>query len=478
MRKISLFNSLSKKKEEFTPINPPEVSMYCCGFTVYDHTHLGHIKKYIGDDIIRRVLEFNGYKVTHVQNVTDVGHLVSDSDEGIDKMEKGAQKYGMTVWEVAKKYEKEFFDTMDQVGALKPHIIENAASDKSISEQISNIRLLVDTNYAYITPNAIYFDVSKLKEYNPFSSQSLEDKISGSRDDVVTDSNKKHPADFALWVFTVGEHANHVMRWDSPWGEGFPGWHIECSTISISNLGERIDIHTGGLDHQYIHHPNEIAQNEALTGHKVVNYWMHHNFLVVNGKKMSKSLGNFYTLQDLLDKKFNPYALRYLILGVHYRQQMNFTWESMQSAQTTYESLLKKYAQLVENAGEKSIPIDEQNKYWVMFLEAINDDFNIPKAIGIMWDMLRDSNLDDLSKLSMLIDFDKIFGFDIKKQSKIFNTEVDSKKLPTEIKDLLEEREQARQNKDWANSDKLRDKILEKGYKIEDTSEGSVISKI
>lgn len=478
MRKISLFNSLSKKKEEFTPINPPEVSMYCCGFTVYDHTHLGHIKKYIGDDIIRRVLEFNGYKVTHVQNVTDVGHLVSDSDEGIDKMEKGAQKYGMTVWEVAKKYEKEFFDTMDQVGALKPHIIENAASDKSISEQISNIRLLVDTNYAYITPNAIYFDVSKLKEYNPFSSQSLEDKISGSRDDVVTDSNKKHPADFALWVFTVGEHANHVMRWDSPWGEGFPGWHIECSTISISNLGERIDIHTGGLDHQYIHHPNEIAQNEALTGHKVVNYWMHHNFLVVNGKKMSKSLGNFYTLQDLLDKKFNPYALRYLILGVHYRQQMNFTWESMQSAQTTYESLLKKYAQLVENAGEKSIPIDEQNKYWVMFVEAINDDFNIPKAIGIMWDMLRDSNLDDLSKLSMLIDFDKIFGFDIKKQSKIFNTEVDSKKLPTEIKDLLEEREQARQNKDWANSDKLRDKILEKGYKIEDTSEGSVISKI
>lgn len=459
------------------PINPPEVSMYCCGFTVYDHTHIGHIKKYVGDDIIRRVLEFNGFKVTHVQNVTDVGHLVSDSDEGIDKMEKGAQKYGMTVWEVAKKYEKEFYETMDKVGALRPHIVENAASDKSISEQISNIRMLVDKGFGYITPQAIYFDVGKLEEYNPFSSQNLEDKISGARDDVVTDKNKKHPADFALWVFTVGEHANHVMKWDSPWGVGFPGWHIECSTISISNLGERIDIHTGGLDHQYIHHPNEIAQNEALTGHPVVKYWMHHNFLLVEGKKMSKSLGNFNTLQDVLDKKYNPFALRYLILGAHYRQQMNFTWESMNSAQTAYESLLKKYAQLAENSGADGVQVNEQNKYWLQFIDAVNDDFNIPKAIGILWDMLKDADLDDLSKLAMIEEFDKIFGLNIKEQSKLIDSEIQSENLPKEIREIIKEREKAREAKDWAKSDQLRDLLLEKGYKLEDTSDGSVVSK-
>src|SRR5258706_3274603 len=349
---LKIFNSLSRKIEDFDPIKEGEVGMYACGPTVYDFPHIGHGRKYVNDDILRRVLEkVEGYKVTHVQNITDVGHLVSDSDTGEDKMEKGAKKYGKTVWEVAEEYTNYFFKEMDSLNILRP-TISCKASDH-IPEQIELIKKLIEKGFAYDTPEAVYFEVAKFADYGKLFGHGLAEKQVGVREEVETDANKKNPADFALWFKRIGKFADHTMHWESPWGDGFPGWHIECSAMSMKYLGEQFDIHTGGEDHLSIHHPNEIAQSEAATGKKpFVKYWFHSAFLTVDGKKMSKSLGNVYKVADIAERGFSPIALRYLYLSTHYKKTMNFTWEALEAASNAYLKLRRDFKALEFNVEE------------------------------------------------------------------------------------------------------------------------------
>lgn len=456
---LYIYNTLTRKKEEFKPINPPNVGLYTCGPTVYGHTHIGHMSKYIGDDILRRALSSNGYNVTHVMNITDVGHLTSDEDTGEDKMEKGAKREGLTVWEVAKKYEQEFFDTMDAVNVLRPNVIARAT--EHVKEQIDLIKRLKEKGFTYETSSAVYFDVSKFPEYGKLSGQKLSDKKIGAREDVIVDTEKKNPYDFVLWFKRVGHFANHTMHWDSPWGDGFPGWHIECSAMSMRYLGESFDIHTGGIDHIGVHHPAETAQSEGATGKQFVKYWVHRVFITIDGQKMSKSLGNFYTLKDVTDKGFTPLALRYLFLTAHYRTGLNFTWEALEGAQNA----LNKLYDAIRNYPEPEIGCAEFER---RFEEAINDDLNTPQALAIMWELIK-SDYPAGAKKKTLLEFDKVFGLGFDKIKPL--------EIPDEIRKLVNERETARKNKDWKRSDDLRKEIENKGYAIEDTPEGSKIKK-
>lgn len=414
-----LYNSLTKQKELFTPIDvnagaSKEVKLYTCGMTVYDYAHIGHGRKYVMDDILKRTLIYNGFKVNHVQNVTDVGHLVSDADDGEDKLEKGAKKQGKTVWEVAEFFTKNFYDSMDKLNIVRPTTICKATDH--IKEQIELIEKLFKNGYAYDTNEAVYFDVSKFEDYGKMFGQKIEDKKVAVRNEVRTDANKRNNADFALWFKRIGNFADHVMHWESPWGDGFPGWHIECSAMSMKYLGEQIDIHTGGEDHLSIHHPNEIAQSEGATGKKPFSkFWVHYAFLMVDGTKMSKSLGNYYTIQDVLDKGVDPIALRYLYLGAHYKKPMNFTWESLDSAQKGLKRLqntvsaLKSENRTVLSTEKNEKVIDFRNK----FNESINDDLNTSKAMAIMFEMLK-SNVPSVDKYDLAISFDEVLGLSLK----------------------------------------------------------------
>lgn len=412
---LYLYNSLTKQKELFTPINKKEVKLYTCGMTVYDYAHIGHGRKYVMDDILKRTLMLNGYKVNHVQNVTDVGHLVSDADEGEDKLEKGAKKQGKTVWEVAEFFTKNFYDSMEKLNILKPTIICKATDH--IKEQVELIEKLFMNGYAYDTPEAVYFDVSKFSDYGKLFGQKVSDKKVAVRDEVKTDENKKNNADFALWFKRVGKFKDHVMHWDSPWGDGFPGWHIECSAMSMKYLGDQIDIHTGGEDHLSIHHPNEIAQSEGATGKKPFSkFWVHHAFLMVDGTKMSKSLGNYFTIQDVLDKGIDPIALRYLYLGTHYKKPMNFTWESLSSASKGL-ARLKNQISIINNQKSRTILSQEKelkiNEFRNKFNEAVNDDLNTSKALAILFEVLK-SNIPSEDKYDLSISFDEVLGLSLK----------------------------------------------------------------
>lgn len=466
MKKIAIYNSKTSKLEDFRPNQPGKVSMYCCGITTYDHTHLGHIRKYLGDDIIKRVLKLNGYKVNHVQNITDVGHLTSDADEGEDKLEVGAKKHNLSVLEVARKFEKEFYDTMSKMNITKADIVERAADDSAIEKQLEIIQDLVDKDIAYVTEFAIYFDTSKVDNYNPFSNQSIEDKLQNARGDVFADKTKRNMSDFVLWVFKKGKHKNHSMEWDSPWGAGFPGWHIECSAISLKNLGEYIDIHTGGIDHKEIHHPNEIAQNQAYLGHSAVNYWVHHNFLIVDGEKMSKSKNNFYTLQDIVEKGYGPMALKYYLYTAHYRKQLNLTDQGLEGAATAYNRLLKRVASM--NLNEQ-LNLEKVEKYKSDFREVVNDDFNMPDALAVLWNTVSTDELNGSEKRDLISYYDQVFGLQISEKSKyIDNSVVKIDELPEDILSIVNYRAEARENNDYDLSDKLRDKLFEKGYEIKD----------
>lgn len=478
LNELYLFNSLHNKKEKFTPFDKDEVKMYTCGFTVYDHTHIGHIRKYIGDDILKRVLNFNGFKVKHVQNVTDVGHLTSDSDTGEDKMEKGAKKYNMSVMDLARTYEKEFYSALEKVNIIKPDIIKRAADDDIVAYQIELIEKLIKNDYAYIKDQAIYFDTAKLPDYNPFSKQSLQDKLC-AREEVVVDKDKKCSADFVLWMFCKGAYENHVLRWDSPWGVGFPGWHIECSAICLKYLGENIDIHTGGVDHKEIHHPNEIAQNYGLTGKSIVNFWMHYNFLVVDGKKMSKSLENMYSMDDLIDKGYEPLMFRYYVLNCHYRKVINFTFDGLKNAKYAFDELIRGIQKLLSDNKSKVINQNKYDEYYNSFLEVINDDINTSEALAVLWNMLQDKELDDYTKLKLVDKFDEVLGLDLTKLA-ISNKKdaIEIKDLPKAVKELVESREEARKKRNFKLSDDLRLEIEQKGYKLEDLKEGPLVKKM
>lgn len=468
---LKIYNSLSKQVEDFKPIEEGKVGMYACGPTVYDYAHIGHGRKYVNDDVLKRFLEvIEEYKVTHVQNVTDVGHLVSDADAGEDKMEKGARKAGKTVWEVAAEYTEYFHNMMKGLNVLPP-IFECKATDH-IKEQIDLIQRIMDNGYAYDTPEAVYFEVSKFADYGKLFSQSMDEKMVAAREDVVTGEFKRNPADFVLWFKRVGKFADHIMHWESPWGDGFPGWHIECSAMSMKYLGEQFDIHTGGEDHKSIHHPNEIAQSEAATGKKpFVKYWIHSAFLMVDGVKMSKSLGNMYKLEDVVAKGASPMALRYLYLTTHYRKTMNFTWEGLFAAQTAIDKLNNQVANLtgvVEETGWS----EEGKPYYEGFVAAMEDDMNTPKALSVVWEMMK-SHISDAAKVNLIEVFDSVLGLDL-------GTKKEGSDLPImpEIAELLKMREDFRKAKNWVESDRLRTQIEELGYKVMDVAGEQKVEKI
>lgn len=479
---MQLYNTLTRKIEEFKPIDPDNVRMYTCGLTVYDYAHLGNLRKYIGDDILKRVLEFNGYKVKHVMNITDVGHLTSDEDAGEDKLEKGAREKGMDVWQLARYFENYFWKSLKEVNVIKPDIIPHAT--EHIKQQIELIQKLERKRYTYRTNEAVYFDISKFPAYADFAGQKLEDKIVGARNDTNIDPQKKHPQDFALWFFTKGRFKHHVMKWPSPWGEGFPGWHIECSAMSMAYLGETLDIHTGGVDHITVHHPNEIAQSEAATGKQFVRFWVHYEFLVVENEKMSKSKKNFYTIDDVKKKGlpagkqgFNPLAFRYLTFLTHYRTQMNFTWKALGSAQAA----LDKIYELAAEFGEPKIARLPSPSAQVVggqgcaqfeqeFMDTVNLDLNMPKAVSVMWEMLR-SKQPSSAKAQTLLKMDEVLGLKIQEN-------INSRQeIPDEIRQMSKEREKLRREKRFGLADQMRNKIEKMGYIIKDSEKGTQISR-
>jgi len=461
---LRIYNTLGHAVEDFKAINPPAVNMYTCGPTVYDYQHIGHMRRYVGDDILVRILEFNGFRVKQAMNITDVGHLVSDSDTGEDKMEKGARKFGLSTWETAKKFEKQFLNSIDALNIQRPELLMHATD--YIKEQIVFIQILEEKSYTYKIADGIYFDTSKFPDYTKLSGQNISELKAGARVEMV--EGKKHLTDFALWKFSpLGQ--KRQMEWDSPWGVGFPGWHIECSAMAIKGLNtETLDIHTGGIDHISIHHTNEIAQSEAATGQKFVNYWVHHNFLHVDGNKMSKSVGNIYTVEDVISKGFDPLALRYLYLQTHYRQEMNFTWEALGAAQVAYKRLIDEVANLRQPKG--GVP-----EYEEKFSEAINDDMNMAKALSVVWELVK-SDYSDSDKAESLLKMDQVLGLDFehaREKKKLLKVVV-----PNEVQLLIEERNHLRKQGSFTQADHFRNKIKKLGYNIKDTDKGVLIEKI
>lgn len=456
---LRIFNSLSRGLEEVVPIKAGEIKMYACGPTVYDYTHIGHGRKYVLDDVLRRLLAvIEELKVTHVQNITDVGHLVSDADEGEDKMEKGAAKTGKTVWELATFFTESFRESMRLLNVLPPSI-ECKATDH-IAEQIELIQKLVDKGFAYDTEEAVYFDVSKFADYGALFNQDLSEKLVGVREEVETGSFKKHPADFVLWFKRVGKYADHIMHWESPFGDGFPGWHVECSAMSMKYLGEQIDIHTGGEDHMSIHHPNEIAQSEAASGKKpFVKYWVHTAFLMVDGRKMSKSLGNVYRVEELVEKGYNPMALRYLYLTTHYRKTMNFTFEALDAADAAYDKLNRLANNLTGELSEGLGYSEEGKVFYEGFVKAMEDDLNTAEALSVVWDMIK-SGISDEAKKNLIVVFDSVLGLNLGYKELIV--------LPKAVEELMVLRKKAREQKEWSESDRLRDQINQLGFEVRD----------
>jgi cysteinyl-tRNA synthetase len=478
---IKLHNTLSRSVEEFKPIKVGEISLYTCGPTVYDYQHIGNFRKFVFDDTLRRTLQAGGFNVKHVMNITDVGHLVSDADEGEDKLEKGAAREGKSVWEVAEFYTSAFKEDAKKLNILKPNGYQGqkdnfARATGFINEQIELVAMLLDKDFAYVTEQAIYFDISKLPDYGELSGQKIEDKEVGVRDEVITDTNKKNPHDFAVWFFLAGRYANHTMHWASPWGEGFPGWALECSAIIHKTLGDPIDIHTGGVDHIGTHHPNEMAQTEAAYGNKLANYWLHSEHLLVDGQKMSKSLGNFYTLKDVIEKGFDPLSLRLLYLQGHYRTQINFTWGNLQAAQNRLNDL-RAWADLRHQPSTDNMPseLDEifrDTKQGLM--DTLHDDLNTPEALSVLGKLvsymqnipipgIEGKYTDGTLKL-----IDDLLGLSLSSREDITN----------EQKQIIAEREKARKDQSWQKSDELRNQLKKQGIDINDTPNGPVWSRI
>jgi len=466
---MKLYNTLTKKVEKFVAKKGKTVTFYTCGPTVYDYTHIGHMRTYTNNDLLKRTLIYLGYQVKHVMNITDVGHLTGDDDTGEDKLEKGAKKAKKTVWEVASFFTDYFFKTTDALNILRPDIVCRATDH--VKEMIEMIKKLEEKGFTYKTKEAVYFDVSKFKDYGRLSGQKLAEKIQKAREEVYLDPEKKHPADFALWFFRIGRFANHTMHWPSPWGDGFPGWHIECSAMSTKYLGQPIDIHAGGVDHIPVHHENEIAQSEAANEKPFVRFWFHNNFLMVDGKKMSKSLGNFYTIDDLKKHQIKPLAIRYFFLQTHYQKVTNFTWEAARSAQNSYNHLKKAVLDLqCHNFNQADKTHKSVKTYQNHFIKIISDNLQIPNALALLWQVIKDQSLSPYEKLSLVYDFDKVFGLKL--------TDVKRPEIPAKIINLAEERKKYRQEKNFKKADEIRQRIEKLGYKIEDLPQNRYLIKI
>ncbi|MEK7125424.1 MAG: cysteine--tRNA ligase, partial [Patescibacteria group bacterium] len=460
---MKLFNTLTRTKQEFKPLKKGSVSFYSCGPTVYNYAHIGNLRTYIFADVLQRTLEYNGYKVKRVMNITDVGHLTGDADSGEDKMEKEAAKEKKTPWEVAAFYTQAFLSDIADLNIKKPGKIVPAT--KTIKDQIAIIKKLMAKGYAYATEQAVYFAVSKFKNYGALSGQSLKDKLTAARAEVVEDKAKRNAADFALWFKLVGHHANHIMHWPSPWGVGFPGWHIECSAISTKHLGQPFDIHTGGIDLIGTHHTNEIAQSEAAFDKPLAKYWLHGEFLLIDKAKMAKSDGNFITLQILKDKGFLPLAYRYLCLTTHYRSRLNFSWQSLEGATNAYNNLLDMIAGLFSSKFRVS-SFEFQDKIKKDFIKHVNDDLNTPQALALLWEVVKNQDLSPKAKLKLVKDFDSVLGLDLLKMATARPKA--NKSIPAEIKRLAQERWAKKQAGDYQAADVLRLELAKKGFQIED----------
>ena len=463
---LKVYNTLTRKKEEFHTIHENTTYMYSCGPTVYSYAHIGNLRTYIFMDLVRRVMKYDGYKIKGVMNITDVGHLLSDGDEGEDKMQKAAREQKKTPWEIAAYYTDVFFKDLKALNIDKPEIIAKATDH--IPEMIEFVQKLIEKGYAYEISDGIYFDISRFPSYGKLSGQTVDEKEAGAR--IEENSEKRHPADFALWKKA---DKNHIMQWPSPWGQGFPGWHIECSAMSRKYLGEVFDLHTGGIDAVPVHHENEIAQNEALAGKQTVNYWMHGEFMMVDGGKMSKSLGNVYTIAQLNEKGYSALDFRFFCLNAHYRKKLNFTFEGLTAAKISRERISSAlYAHKMSDVATSKETLDG---YRAQFIDAINDDINIPLALGVLFNLLKEPKSKDIYALA--VEFDKVFGLDFDKVAAP-KTESSDAEYPQEIADLIEERKLAKKNKDFALADEIRNKITALGYSILDTRDGVKVQKI
>ena len=465
--KLTFYNTLTRTKEEFQPIEQNKVRMYSCGPTVYNYAHIGNFRTYIFMDTLRRVLKYNGYELKHVMNITDVGHLESDADEGEDKMEKAARKENKDPYEIAKFYTEIFLKDMEKLNIDRPEIITKAT--ENISQMIEYVQEILKNGYAYETSKGIYFDISKLDKYPVLSNRKLDEQIAGARVDV--DEEKRSPYDFALWIKAPEAH---IMKWESPWGLSYPGWHIECSAMGRKYLGDQFDIHTGGVDHIPTHHENEIAQSRGLTGKVPAKFWMHVEFLQVDGGKMSKSLGNTYTLDQLQEKGIEPLAYKLFCFTAHYRTKLNFTFETALSSQKALNRLREGFLKHLE--GTEIIEKEKIEEYETKFLETIDDDLNMPLAMGLVWEIIRNEKKSK-QFAQVLLKFDQVLGLDLA-NAKVYLENQKQVDIPKEIEELIKMRKEARENKDWGLSDQLRDELKEKGYIVKDTKEGMTIEKI
>lgn len=465
--KVYFFNTLTRKVEQFIPNVDGKVAMYTCGPTVYHFAHIGNLRSYIMEDILEKTLRYVGYDVKRVMNITDVGHLTSDADTGEDKMLKGAKREHKTVMEIAKYYTDAFFDDCRKLNIKRPDVVEPATN--CIPEFINMVKVLLEKDYAYIAGGNVYFDTSKLDDYYVFSSQSEKELMVGVRDDVSEDINKKNKADFVLW-FTKSKFDNQELKWDSPWGVGYPGWHIECSCISMKHLGEYMDIHCGGVDNIFPHHTNEIAQSEAYLGHKWCNYWFHVHHLNDKSGKMSKSKGEFLTVSLLEEKGYNPLVYRLFCLQSHYRKPLEFSYEVLDNMTTAYNKLIKKIGELkADGSVDEEAFAGFRNK----FEDAICSDLNTSSAITVIYDVLR-SDINDVTKLELIKSFDEVLSLDLlKDHGNDKESSVDSE-LKEYILAKIEERKAAKKGKDFAKADAIRDELAAKGIQIKDTREGTV----
>ena len=457
---MKLYNTLTRKKEEFTPLNGNTVRMYSCGPTVYNYAHIGNLRTYVFMDLLRRALKYEGYKLKGVMNITDVGHLMADSDDGEDKMAKTAREQNKDPYEIAEFYTNVFFKDFEKLNIGRPEVVCKATDH--INEMIDYVVGLCQKGYGYETSDGIYYDLEKFSDYGSLSGNSLEDLKAGAR--IEVNSEKHTPYDFAIWKKAPKEH---IMQWPSPWGQGYPGWHIECSAMSKKYLGEEFDIHTGGVDHIPIHHENEIAQSQGLTGKNPAKFWIHGEFMLVDGGKMSKSLGNTYTIEQLEGMGYEPMVFRLFCLNAHYRKKLNFTFETMDATKTSYERLCQqvlKHKNATENLDEEKL-----NAYIKEFNEAVSDDLNIPSALGVLYTMLKEPASKNVYETALL--FDKVFGLSLDKIKE------QKAEVPAEITQKAEKMQQARKEKDYATADAIRNELASLGYIVKNTKDGYEIEK-
>lgn len=458
---MKIYNTLTRKVEDFIPYDENEVKIYTCGPTVYHYAHIGNIRNYIGHDVLEKTLKYLGYNVKRAMNITDVGHLTSDSDSGEDKMEVARKREHKSAMEIAKFYTEAFFKDFEKVNCKKPDIISPATDN--IEMYIKMINKLIDDDYAYISGGNVYFDISKLKDYYVLTNHQEDSLVVGARESVDIDDNKRNQADFALW-FTTSKFENHEQLWDSPWGKGYPGWHIECSGISIKYLGEHLDIHGGGVDNIFPHHTNEIAQSESYLGHKWCNYWFHNEHLLDESGKMSKSNGAILTVSLLQEQGYDPLAFRFMCLNSHYRRQLVFSYSALDQAQNTFNKLKNRISNIKE---EGDIQEDKYNLYNERFVNEISNDVNTANALTVLYDLLKDENVNGKTKLKLVSNFDNVFSL------KLINNNTIDEELEKYINEKISERNEAKKNKDFDLADKVRNELLEKGIRLLDTREGT-----